>query len=215
MPRLHLKSLLPGLKTLDMFGYVPQLNFKGQTAVTTYPGTFVSVVMYVLMLLNAVQLMIAYNDGSRQNEKFNQETIDRFDVEPRFFSDHQFEIAVLTIDPDAYKVGKFVAWQFKPCENEDEECEEFEELVDEVPIESCSDEKLAEITEYWRKIKGQEKGNRYADSALCLNMEGVYLAGEPDTSSDASLLIGFEARYEIFDEEHPDYDEDLVDHWHT
>ena len=109
MPRLHPKHLLPGLKTLDMFGFVPQLTFKGQTAVTTYLGTFVSIVMYVLMLLNTIQLVIAYNDGSRQNEKFNQELIDRFDAEPTFFSDNQFEIAVLTDDPAAYKVGKFVA----------------------------------------------------------------------------------------------------------
>ena len=54
MPRVHLKKILPGLKTLDMFGYVPELNFKGQTAVTTYPGTFVSIIMYGLMILNAI-----------------------------------------------------------------------------------------------------------------------------------------------------------------
>ena len=71
MPRMHMKRLLPGLKTLDMFGYVPQLNFKGQTAVATYPGTLVSIVMYVLMALNTVQLSIAFIDGTRQNEKFN------------------------------------------------------------------------------------------------------------------------------------------------
>ena len=46
--------MLPGLKTLDMFGYVPELNFKGQTAVTTCPGTFVSVIMYGLMILNVI-----------------------------------------------------------------------------------------------------------------------------------------------------------------
>ena len=134
MPRLQLKRLLRGLKTLDMFGYVPQLNLKGQSAVTTYLGTFVSITMYTLILINTIQLSIAFSDGSKQNEKFNQELIDRFDVEPLFFSDHQFEIAVLTDDPIAYKIGKFVAWQFKPCDNENGQCEEFKELVDEVPI---------------------------------------------------------------------------------
>ena len=54
MPGVHLKRILPGLKSLDMFGYVPQLSFKGQTAVTTYLGLFVSVIMYGLMLLNMI-----------------------------------------------------------------------------------------------------------------------------------------------------------------
>ena len=44
-------------------------------------------------------------------------------------------------------------------------------------------------------------------------MEGVYLAGEPGTISDASLLIGFEAYSEIFDEKSPDYDARLRNHW--
>ena len=65
MPKTHLKSLLPGLKTLDMFGFVPSLNFRGLKAVTTYPGTFVSIVIYGLMLLNTIQLAIAFNDGTR------------------------------------------------------------------------------------------------------------------------------------------------------
>ena len=67
MPKVHLKRMLPGLKTLDMFGYVPQLTFKGQAAVTTYLGVFVSISMYGLMLLNVIQLSVAFNNGSRQN----------------------------------------------------------------------------------------------------------------------------------------------------
>ena len=44
-------------------------------------------------------------------------------------------------------------------------------------------------------------------------MEGVYLAGEPDTNSDASLMIGFEPLDEIFNLDSPDYDEDLLGYW--
>ena len=50
----HLKKMLPGLRSLDMFGYQPQLSFKGQGAFTTYPGIFVSIIMYGLMILNVV-----------------------------------------------------------------------------------------------------------------------------------------------------------------
>ena len=54
MPRINIKRLLPGLRTLDMFGYVPELNFKGQNVYTTYPGMIVSIIMYGLIILNVI-----------------------------------------------------------------------------------------------------------------------------------------------------------------
>ena len=48
-----MRRLLPGLKTLDMFGTTPSLTFAGAGAYTTYLGTAVSVLMYVLMIINA------------------------------------------------------------------------------------------------------------------------------------------------------------------
>ena len=110
MPRIHLKHLVPGLKTLDMFGYVPQLTFKGQTSFTTYPGAVVSAIIYGLIIMNTVQLTIAYNDGSRQNEKFNQELIERSDIEPQYFSENHFEIAVVTNRPIPEEMGRIVAF---------------------------------------------------------------------------------------------------------
>ena len=71
MPSTHLKHILPGLRTLDMFGHQPELTFNGQSTYTTYPGTFVSIIIYGLILINTVKLLIAYNDGSKQNEIFN------------------------------------------------------------------------------------------------------------------------------------------------
>ena len=95
MPRVNLKKMLPGLKTMDMFGYAPELNFRGSTAVTTYLGTFVSIIMYGLMILNVIQLSVSFNNGSRQNKSFTQEFIDRSTYEPQYFKDNKFEIAVL------------------------------------------------------------------------------------------------------------------------
>ena len=67
MPKIHLKHMMPGLRTLDMFGHTPELTFNGQSAYTTYLGTFVSVIIYGLIAINTVKLIIAYNDGSKQN----------------------------------------------------------------------------------------------------------------------------------------------------
>ena len=49
-------------------------------------------------------------------------------------------------------------------------------------------------------------------------MEGVYLAGEPGTTSEASLYIGFEFLSTDWDQEAEDYDEALYDevrYWFT
>ena len=48
------------------------------------------------------------------------------------------------------------------------------------------------MTAYWIKTKGELLGMKYAGNAQCINMEGIYLAGEPHTNSQASLIIGFE-----------------------
>ena len=65
MPGVHFKRLLPGLKTLDMFGFTPKLTYQGQSAYTTYPGMVISVIVYGLIIMNAVYLAIAFNDGSK------------------------------------------------------------------------------------------------------------------------------------------------------
>ena len=110
MPRTHFKRLLPGLKTLDMFGHQPVVTFKGQSAYTTYPGMVVSVIIYGLIILNTTQLVIAYNDGSKQNEKFNQELVELNDIGPQYFSDNHFEIAISTKIPITEEMGKSVAY---------------------------------------------------------------------------------------------------------
>ena len=111
MPRIQLKHLLPGLRTWDMFGHVPSLNFNGKSAFTTYPGTVVSVIIYGLILLNTVQLAIAFLDGSKQTSQFNSDLIDLFDVdEPQYFTDNQVEIAMVTNRHIPEEIGQFVAY---------------------------------------------------------------------------------------------------------
>ena len=77
-----MKRIVPGLRSLDMFGYEPRLTFKGQTAFTTYTGILVSIGIYSLMILNLIQVSTAFQNGSNQNQSYNPELIDRFSVEP-------------------------------------------------------------------------------------------------------------------------------------
>ena len=109
MPGIHFTRLLSGLKSLDRFGHQPELTFKGQPAYTTYPGTIVSVIIYGLIVMNTIMLVIAFNNGSKQNEKFNQELVELNDIRPQYFSENHFEIAISTLVPITEEMGKPVA----------------------------------------------------------------------------------------------------------
>ena len=69
-----------------------------------------SFIIYGLIIMNSIQLTIAFMDGSKQNEKFNEETIDRVDTGPQYFSENHMEIAVLTYRPIPEEMGKIVAY---------------------------------------------------------------------------------------------------------
>ena len=73
-------------------------------------------------------------------------------------------------------------------------------------MKKCTGEKQAENLEFYTKIQGNA-GQKYADNSYCLDMDGFYLAGEPTSNNEASLVIGFEPHPDIItDWEHPDYD---------
>ena len=122
MPGIHFKRLMPGLKSLDMFGHRPELTFKGQPAYTTYPGMVVSVIIYGLIIINTVQLAIAFSNGSKQNEKFNQLLVELNEIGPQYFSDNRFEIAISTLIPITEEMGKSVAYQMTPCPKDGNNC---------------------------------------------------------------------------------------------
>ena len=161
--------------------------------------------------MNAIQLTSGFMDGSKQSEKFNEETIDRNDIEPLYFSENSMEIAVLTSRPIPAAVGKIVAYQYAPCQSADGACEEFKDhLAAEVPIQKCSSKKQKDIEEYWTKRFGEIEGAKYASNAVCLDLEGIYIAGEPATNSEASLIIAFNRHPDIVtDRDQPDYDSEL------
>ena len=177
-----------------MFGYAPQLSFKGQTAFTTYPGVFVSIIMYGLMILNFVQLSTAFQNGSKLNQSFNKEVIDRFTADSHYFSNNGFEIAVLTDVAITEEMGRTVAYQIQPCQENNGDCELGTRIRggEGVPFSNCTSEKLDDIRKYWVKTKGEAEGLMFANNALCLDMEDFYLTGEPETNSEASFVVNFE-----------------------
>ena len=132
--------------------------------------------------MNTVQLATIYMEGSKRNENFNQEFIDRFDMEPQYFSENRFEVAVLTKRPIPEDTGKIVAHQIIPCEKEGGNCSDEDRVGAAVPLSNCSSETQSIIDEQWTKRWGEEEGQLYARNAVCLNMADFYLTGDPETN---------------------------------
>ena len=77
------------------------------------------------------------------------------------------------------------------------------------PFKNCTIEKQTELRDYWIKTRGEFVGERFATNAVCLDMEGFYLAGEPHTLFEANLVVHFEWHPDIIrDETHKDYNEE-------
>ena len=53
------------------------MTYRGRDAYKTRLGALVTIAMYVLMTINAVSLLIAFNDGSKQEENVNITTYDQ------------------------------------------------------------------------------------------------------------------------------------------
>ena len=93
-----------------------------------------------------------------------------------------------------------MAYQILPCEQKNGDCEIGTRIHGGagVPFSDCSPEKLEEIKQYWIKTKGETGGLEFANNARCLDMENFYLSGEPESNSEASLVINFESNPDFY-----------------
>ena len=107
-------------------------------------------------------------------------------------------------------MGRIVAYQTLPCKKQDNDCAWEDFFGEPIIVKKCTSEKQAENLEYFTKKEGKE-GQKLADNSYCLDMEGLYLAGEPMSNQESSLVIGFEPHPDIVtDRNDPDYDFDKV-----
>ena len=160
-------------------------------------------------------------DGSKQKEKFNQETIDRYVSGPLYFSENHMEIAVLTYRPIPEEMGKVVAYQYTPCEHNfryeqmrtnafnDTNCSNVYALhyLSEVPVQDCTAEFLKELDEWVLKHEGETQMGWL--NATCVFLNNTFIEGEPSSITEASLLVGFSKHPDIItDPDNLDYDEE-------
>ena len=81
------------MKGCDMFGHPISVNYKGSDTFRTALGTFVSIVIMILMTINFLKLTSDFVTGRTQDEKTSFEQFNRFTSDKYYFHTHDFEIA--------------------------------------------------------------------------------------------------------------------------
>ena len=97
----------------DMYGHVIGVHYKGNGSYQTKLGAFVTLTTYILMTVNLVTLLMAFNDGSNQDEKFQGKKIDRFasDSDVVKLNENEYTFAMFVYPPVPEEVGSLTAYQ--------------------------------------------------------------------------------------------------------
>ena len=97
----------------DIYGQPITVNYMGSDAFKTKLGAFVTLLTYALMLFNFTNLMRAFFDGSRQDEKQSTVAIDSFLSDELYLQENLFEISIIVATPIPENLGRMVAYQFE------------------------------------------------------------------------------------------------------
>ena len=91
----------------DIFGHAITVHYRGRDSFKTCLGSLCTLATYVLMAVNLMTLWVAFLDGTRQEEKTQTTTLDRFSDDPRKFSEHNMTLSLyqdFDLTPD---LGRF------------------------------------------------------------------------------------------------------------
>ena len=86
------------MKSCDMFSHPISVNYKGTNSYPTLTGTFVSLILIILMAINFVVLTSEFVTGGNNNfntsfEQFNRHASDKY-----YFKDQDFEISAFIMN---------------------------------------------------------------------------------------------------------------------
>ena len=94
----------------DIYGHPISVHYKGSDSYKTVLGALCTVATYVLIAVNFVTLLTAFNDGSNQDEKSRVNYFDNYKTEDYFIKDHEFDASIFVYPPMPINVGKIVAY---------------------------------------------------------------------------------------------------------
>ena len=91
----------------DMFGQPVTVNYRGSDVFRTKIGALLSLVTYLLILFNLVNLVQSFIDGSRQNESQRTEKFDLFRADPYPLKEYDVQLSIINFrGNELYKIGR-------------------------------------------------------------------------------------------------------------
>ena len=199
--KYKLNKLVSNITGFDIFGIPVSVSYAGSDTYNTYLSSFCSVIIFVLIIINLTLLSLDYSAG-KQNEQTTYEQFDRFDSDAYNLAENDVEIAAFTRDAaqiDA-KLVSFTLYQKHPCDYEADECPDDEYLG---TLDACSEARKDEIRAFQSKKVSKDQAQATAENAVCINSSDIYVKGEPNSRSEASITIMHEINPALYQESAP------------
>ena len=91
----------------DIYGHAIGVNYRGSGTYKTKMGAFCTLATYVLIFVNLIMLVIAFNDGSMQNETLQRLELDRSSSDPFSFLEYNMELMFVVNNYIPPSIGTF------------------------------------------------------------------------------------------------------------
>ena len=96
---------------LDMYGHAVGVTYRGEGKYKTRCGALVTLATYVLIIINALSLFVAFNDGSNQKELVQSTRFDRSLADKVDLVDQDLDIMFLMSEPLDPSYAKILGFQ--------------------------------------------------------------------------------------------------------
>ena len=87
------------------------VNYRGNDTYKTKLGACVSILTYILIMLNVLGRVEAFLDGSKQDEKSSTSVVDLLKADAFNLQENQFELSFVLLEKIPENIGRLVANQ--------------------------------------------------------------------------------------------------------
>ena len=93
----------------DIYGHAVSVHYRGSDYFRTRIGAIFTMVTYVLIAINTIQLIIAFSNGSKQQASSQVYLKDRYYEEAQYLKENDFEIVLLLQEIIPSEIGSIKA----------------------------------------------------------------------------------------------------------
>ena len=95
------------LVSQDMYGHKIGVHYQGSDSFQTKLGSFCSFSTYMLMLANLIILYLAFDEGTKYDQKSQLTIVDRWFDDKHKFTDYDYSFQVFTFPALPANMGRF------------------------------------------------------------------------------------------------------------